>query len=98
MKTASITEAKNGLSHLLDIVRHGDSVLILDRHRPVARLEPVAGVAGAADGGRVLRLARAGLLQPARRAALPKGFSAERLPAAASSAVAALLAEREDGR
>ena len=41
MKTATITEAKNGLSALIDRVRAGEQVLITDRGIPVARLEPV---------------------------------------------------------
>ena len=41
MKKASITETKNSLSALLDLVKQGESVLIMDRNRPVARLEPV---------------------------------------------------------
>ena len=44
MKRASITEAKNGLSALIDGLRHGAGVLIVDRGRPVARLEPVAAL------------------------------------------------------
>ena len=41
MKKASITEAKNNLSALIDRVKGGSPVLIVDRGRPVARLEPV---------------------------------------------------------
>ena len=41
MKKASITEAKNNLSSLIDSVKSGSPVLIVDRGRPVARLEPV---------------------------------------------------------
>jgi len=59
MKTATVTEAKNGLSALLDRVKAGESVLILDRGRPVARLEPVQG--GADASARMARLQRAGL-------------------------------------
>src|SRR5438132_740680 len=39
MKKASITEAKNNLSALIDSVKGGSPVLIVDRGRPVARLE-----------------------------------------------------------
>jgi prevent-host-death family protein len=42
MKTATITEAKNGLSALIDRVRAGESVVITDRGVPVAVLEPIA--------------------------------------------------------
>ena len=45
MKKASITEAKNNLGALIDSVKGGSPVLIVDRGRPVARLEPVSGIA-----------------------------------------------------
>jgi prevent-host-death family protein len=41
MKKVSITEAKNRLSALIDNIKGGSPVLIVDRGRPVARLEPV---------------------------------------------------------
>ena len=43
MQTVSVTEAKNNLSKLLKKVRHGQTILILDRKIPVARLEPLNG-------------------------------------------------------
>jgi prevent-host-death family protein len=97
MKTATITEAKNGLSSLIDRVRAGETVLITDRGRPVARLEPVTAL-GETDG-RLLRLERAGSLRigeaapPIDRLRQP----APRLREGAS-AVEALLVERRDGR
>src|SRR5450759_5182613 len=39
VNTATITEAKNGLSALIDRVRSGESILILDRGVPVDRLQ-----------------------------------------------------------
>lgn len=65
MKRATITEAKNGLSSLIDQVRAGESVLILDRGVPVARLEPVADKPDA--DGRLQRLTRAGVIRPAKK-------------------------------
>lgn len=41
MATASITQAKNGLSALLDRVKAGESVIITDRGVPIARIEPI---------------------------------------------------------
>ena len=61
MRRASITEAKNGLSALIDRVRAGESVLITDRGVPVARLEPMADYPDA--DGRIARLERAGLIR-----------------------------------
>jgi prevent-host-death family protein len=62
MKTASITEAKNGLSALIDRVRAGETILITDRGIPVARIEPVER--SDQPVGRLERLVRAGIARP----------------------------------
>lgn len=97
MRTSTITEAKNGLSALIDRVRSGESILILDRGVPVARLEPVTGMSD--PTGRLRRLERAGIV---RSASSPVPLELLRLPAPplapGASVVAALLAERELGR
>lgn len=64
MKRASVTDAKNRLSALLDHVRHGESVIIEDRGTPVAQLNPVAAPTAGADGDRLARLVRQGILRP----------------------------------
>lgn len=98
MLVATITEAKNTLSALIDRVRGGDSVLIVDRGIPVARLESAVGSDPSADG-RIARLARAGALRPARRApALELLAEPPPVPRGGASAVAALLDERRSGR
>src|SRR5712691_1270239 len=96
MKKASITEAKNNLSSLIDGLRGGSPVLILDRGRPVARLEPVTT---GDDEGRLSRLVREGVVRPAR-ATLPRAVITEQPPRlkGGSSAVAALIEERREGR
>ncbi|MEA2025469.1 MAG: type II toxin-antitoxin system prevent-host-death family antitoxin [Chloroflexota bacterium] len=71
MKTATISETKNGLSSLLDQVKAGEPLLITDRGVPVARVEPVATSDDPA--GRKQRLARAGLLSLGS-GALPQEF------------------------
>ena len=68
MKKTSITEAKNNFSALIDTVRGGVSVLIVDRGRPVARLEPVTTI-DATDDHRLARPVREGIVRPARGAA-----------------------------
>ena len=95
MKKASISEAKNNLSALIDRVRAGASVLILDRGRPVARLEPVNG----SDDERVVRLVRDGVVRPARRAVAKAVWASKPpRPKAGASALKALLDERRDAR
>lgn len=98
MKKASITEAKNNLSALIDGVKGGSGVLIVDRGRPVARLEPVTG-ADSDDDDRLARLVRDGIVRPAR-GAIPTGLFATDppRPRAGASAVRALLDERRAGR
>lgn len=99
MKKASITEAKNNLSALIDGLKNGSPVLIADRGRPVARLEPALESDDGADAGRIDRLVREGLARPAR-GALPPSFLTTRPPRAdpGELAVDALIAERRDGR
>ncbi len=41
MKRAKISELKNGLSSYLREVKSGESILVLDRNTPVARLVPI---------------------------------------------------------
>jgi prevent-host-death family protein len=43
VRKAGVAELKNHLSRYLDHVRAGETVLVLDRQRPVARLVPLAG-------------------------------------------------------
>jgi len=98
MKKASITEAKNNLSALIDSVKGGSSVLIVDRGRPVARLEPVSGIGSGVDD-RLARLVREGVVRPARRVA-PKALFTTKPPRAkkGSSGVRVLLDDRREGR
>ena len=67
MLTASITQAKNGLSALIDRVRRGEVVVITDRGRPVARLESVLHGADMDTTGRIARLEREGAVRRAHR-------------------------------
>jgi prevent-host-death family protein len=97
MKKASITEAKNNLSALIDSVKGGSPVLIVDRGRPVARLEPVSRIGSGDD--RLARLIRDGVVRPARTAA-PKTLFSSRPPRVkkGASGVRALLDERRESR
>jgi antitoxin (DNA-binding transcriptional repressor) of toxin-antitoxin stability system len=98
MKIVSITDAKNRLSALIDGLRGGSRALIVDRGRPVARLEPVTGGKDEQDG-RIARLVREGVMRPAS-ARMPQSLLTEQPPRMKSgaSAVAVLIEERRDGR
>jgi len=96
MKRATLTDTKNNLSALVDQVQHGETILILDRGRPVARLESVVG-AGDDPEGRLARLERQGLLRRAS-APLPREVLMAKPPrAGGASVLEALLADRREG-
>jgi prevent-host-death family protein len=97
MKKASITEAKNNLSALIDGVRSGSPVLIVDRGRPVARLEPVGPLAP--EDSRLAQLVRDGIVRPAK-ASFPKALLTAKppRPRSGTSATRALIDERRTGR
>jgi prevent-host-death family protein len=99
MRIATITEAKNQLSALIDRVRHGETIVITDRGRPVARL--VSALTGAPEDaeGRLARLERRGGLR--RAASAPqKSVILAKLPRVKKPAgvLEALLEERREGR
>lgn len=98
MKKASISHAKNHLSALIDSVKGGSPVLIVDRGRPVARLEAVNALVSA-DDQRLAQLVRDGVVRPAR-GAMPRALLADTppRPKKGASGVRALLEERREGR
>jgi prevent-host-death family protein len=98
MKIVGITDAKNRLSALIDGLKGGARVLIVDRGRPVARLEPATAGKDEQDG-RIARLVREGILRPGK-AQMPRALiTAQPLRMkSGSSAVAILIGERRDGR
>jgi antitoxin (DNA-binding transcriptional repressor) of toxin-antitoxin stability system len=99
MKKTSITEAKNNLSALIDGLKCGSAVLIVDRGQPVARLEPVTTADLDAAEGRLLQLVREGIVRPRRGEPPPTLFSQPPPRAkAGASAVKALLEERRESR
>ena len=95
MEKATISQLKNQLSAYLRKVKAGESVLILERDQPVARIEPI--VAHEVDEERLVRLERAGLVRRAKRP-----LSLERLrkqaPEPKTSVVEALIEDRREGR
>lgn len=98
MLVATVTEAKNRLSALIDRVRGGESVLIVDRGTPVARLESAIGADTDPDG-RIARLQRAGAVRPARKPPAAAVLTSSPPDSArGASAASALLDERHSGR
>jgi prevent-host-death family protein len=98
MPVVKVSELKNRLSHYLRLVRRGESVLVSDRDRVIARIEPAGDAASTeSDEARWLDdLERRGIV---RRGAgkLPRGWLARRTKVKAN-VVDALLEERREGR
>jgi prevent-host-death family protein len=94
MKRVSISELKNQLSAYLQSVRAGESVVVYDRSRPVARIDRVADED---DDDRIVQLQRAGLLSPPVDP-MPLELLRGAAPRAGTSVLDALLEEREEGR
>lgn len=97
MKRASITEAKNNLSVLIDWVRRGETVLICDRNRPVARLQSVGpGDASGAEAPWLTSLVRDGMVAPAEKPLSLRSLPKPVKPTRPVSIVDALRADREE--
>lgn len=100
VKKASVTETKNGLSAILDQIKAGETFLITEHGKPVARLEPIRGSESrSAEEAALDDLERRGLIHRGRgrirreliedpAVKLPKGISV----------LDALLDERRTGR
>ncbi|HVC61137.1 MAG TPA: type II toxin-antitoxin system prevent-host-death family antitoxin [Acetobacteraceae bacterium] len=99
MKIARITEGKSNLSGLIDRLKAGSPVLIVDRGRPVARLEPITGSPQEDPDGRLSGLLRDGVVRP-RRSNPPQALFSTQPPrmCGGPSGVNALIMERREGR
>jgi len=95
MEKATVSQVRNHLSAYLRKVRAGESVLILDRNTPVARLD---GIITESHGDeRLVWLEREGLLRrPKGPISMKQLLSAPRK--AKRSVLQALLEERQESR
>ena len=96
MHTSNIAAAKSHFSHLIDLVKQGQTVLITERNKPVATLQPVsqsfpAGLAA---------LHASGLLtSPGKTLDVAAFLSAPRASLTVETSLTqAVLAEREESR
>ena len=96
MEKATVSEVKNRLSAYLRKVRAGKTILILDRDRPIARLEPIAA-ADRSDDERLAELERQGLIRRGTGKP-PLHLLRGELPKSEKSVLEALLEERREGR
>lgn len=63
MRRVSVTELKNQLSRYLRLVKNGETIEIVERSLPIARLEAMSA---SQPDERLERLERDGIVQPAR--------------------------------
>lgn len=96
MKTASISVTKNQLSALIEQVRQGETILITDHDRPVARLAPIATENGQPGTDELVLLERKGILR--RGHGRICRLMPPVVPTQRASALQALLEEREWAR
>lgn len=98
MKSASVSETKNGLSALLDEVRQGETVLITHHGKPVARIEPCDTTDLTSDEA-AAALVQRGVVDPPRANLDVDQFLAAPIPRLAEgpSASRVVAAERDEG-
>lgn len=98
MKRAKIAELKNNLSRYLDQVRHGETVLVIDRDQPIAQITPLHAKSShqGADEERLTRLERRGLIRRGT-GGLPEWLGKRKPPRLRTSLLRDLLSERESG-
>jgi prevent-host-death family protein len=95
--TVGVAKLKASLSSYLSRVKAGEVVVVTEHGRPIAHLVPAPTVA--TDAQRHLaRLERSGLLRRGSGMILESVAGLPRAVDASGASLAALLAEREDGR
>lgn len=95
MKLSSVSQTKNQLSALLEQVRRGETVVITDHDRPVAKITAIAADDALGLPGDIERLERTGIVRRGGGQCVLKPPVA---PMQGGSALAALLDERQNGR
>jgi len=95
MKIASVTELKNGLSAYLKEVASGETVLVMDRKKPVAVFQPIPPDHG---DERLAGLVASGIVSPPGGRLDLEAFFAEPRGTVheASGLTGAILEEREE--
>ncbi len=97
MQTAAVSELKASTSEYLAKVKSGEEILITDRGTPIAKIIPLRRTDDAL-AARMMQLERAGMIRRGTGAITEDFWTAARPQNRSGSALAALLAEREDGR
>lgn len=73
MKKANIADLKNRLSQYLALVKRGETILVMDRETPIARIVPVLPSSRRDSGDAWLRrLEIAGIVRVGKRKGVPR--------------------------
>jgi len=96
MKTVSISDLKNRLSYYLRLVREGEALLITDRGRVIARIDPAGAAVEGGDYEWLASLDQEGVISRGKGKLSPAWL--KQRPPVRADVVAALLEEREKGR
>jgi prevent-host-death family protein len=97
MKSVGIADLKASLSEHLSRVKAGEEIIITERGKPIARIQRLAGIGTYSP--RMEKLIAQGRVRPPDEVMDVESFLAGPWPEDPSGAVlAALLAEREEGR
>lgn len=96
MKTVKITELRNRLSYYLRLVQKGETILVCNRDRLIARIEGVTQAPPAESDGEWLdRLERRGVIRRGRGNLTPE-WVRQAVDVGGADVVGALLKEREE--
>jgi prevent-host-death family protein len=96
MEKVSVSQLKDQLSAYLKKVRAGQTVVVTDRNKPIARLEPIGPAAG--DSERIAELIRQGLVSMPKAPPLTiEEIRRMRPVVPGARLLEALLEERESG-
>ncbi len=97
MEKVSISRLKDQLSAYLKKVQDGQTLLVTDRHKPIARLEPVTQLAS--ETQRIARLVEQGIVSMPKAPPISiEEIRRMRPVAPGARLLEALLEERESGR
>ena len=97
MQTAAVSELKASTSEYLAKVKSGEEILITDRGTPIAKIIPLRRTEDALTA-RMMQLERTGMIKRGSGVITEEFWTASRPQDRRGGALAALLAEREDGR
>jgi antitoxin (DNA-binding transcriptional repressor) of toxin-antitoxin stability system len=67
MKVATISQTKNNLSKYLAMVKQGESIIIMDREKAVAKIEPIDNTEDFFQDNMLIALEREGIIKRSKK-------------------------------